>query len=93
MQAIVKITNTEVFEMKKFILGISIFWYGAVGTLITYVYTLLHQSILNGYEGWFINFCANDTGIPFVVFIMLMVMGIVICVKDLAKHDNSTKES
>ncbi|MGN0353832.1 MAG: hypothetical protein ACI4EI_02010 [Muricoprocola sp.] len=75
--------------MKKFILGISIFWYGALGTLITYVYTLLHQSTLNGHEGWLINFVANDTGIPLMFFIILMVSGSVICVKDITKHDQS----
>lgn len=93
MQATVKITNIEVCEMKKFMLGISIFWYGAVGSLLTYAYTLLHQSTLNGHEGWLINFSANDTGIPFVVFIVLMVIGIVICVKDFTKNGSSTNES
>ena len=85
MQAIVKTINIKVYKMKKFILGISIFWYGAVGNLITYVYTLLHQSTLNGYEGWLINFFANDTGIPLLSFSILMVIGIIICIKDLAK--------
>lgn len=79
--------------MKKFILGISIFWFGAVGTLITYVYTLLHQATWNGHEGWMVNFYVNDTGIPFVVFIILMVIGAIICIKDLEKHNNSTNES
>ena len=77
--------------MKKFVLGISIFWYGAVGSLITYVYTLLNQGTSNGREGWLINFSINDTGIPFLVFIVLMVTGIDICAKDFTKSDNSTK--
>ncbi len=78
--------------MKKFVLGISIFWYGAVGSLITYVYTLLNQGTSNGQGGWLINFSINDTGIPFLFFMVLMVTGIVICVKDFAKSGSSTDE-
>lgn len=73
--------------MKKFILGISIFWYGAIGSLVTYMYTLLHQSTLNGQEGWLINFYTNDTAVPFVLFIIVMIVGILICIKDITKHD------
>lgn len=71
--------------MKKFIWGISIFWYGAIGTLITYVYTLLHQSSFNEHEGWLINFIANDTVVPLIFFIIVMVIGGFICVENLKK--------
>lgn len=68
--------------MKKFILGISIFFYGAIGSLITYVYTLLNPIIYNDQEGWIINFIENNTAIPFIIFIIVMIVGIVICVNE-----------
>ena len=75
--------------MKKFIWGISIFWYGAIGNLITYACTLLHQSSFNEHEGWLVNFIANDTLIPLIFFIIVMVIGGAICIGDLPKHDEN----
>lgn len=71
--------------MKVFILGISLFWYGAIGSLITYIYTLLHQSIYNNHTGWLVSFYTNNTGIPIIIFILIMAAGIIICYNSITK--------
>ena len=57
MLHIVKIPNNEgdINNMRKFILGLSFLGFGDIGFLIVFTYTLFHQSIINGSEGWLIN--------------------------------------
>ena len=73
MLHIVKIPNNEgdINNMRKFILGLSFLGFGDIGFLIVFTYTLFHQSIINGNEGWLINLIANDTLIPVVVFFVM----------------------
>ena len=74
MLHIVKIPNNEgdINNMRKFILGLSFLGFGDIGFLIVFTYTLFHQSIINGSEGWLINLIANDTLIPVVFFSLEM---------------------
>ena len=69
MLHIVKIPNNEgdINNMRKFILGLSFLGFGDIGFLIVFTYTLFHQSIINGSEGWLINLIAIDTGSIFFV--------------------------
>ena len=75
MLHIVKIPNNEgdINNMRKFILGLSFLGFGDIGFLIVFTYTLFHQSIINGSEGWLINLIANDTLIPVVFFSLWIV--------------------
>lgn len=83
MLHIAKIPNNEENIMKKFVLGLSCFWFGAIGLLIDFTYTLFHQSIINGNEGWLINFIANNTAIPLVFFSLWVIVGIIICIRTI----------
>ena len=67
--------------MKKFVLGLSFFWFGAVGFLIDFTYTLFYQSTINGNEGWIINFIANDTAVPLIFFSLWVIAGIILCAR------------
>ena len=81
----VKIPNNEgdINNMRKFILGLSFLGFGDIGFLIVFTYTLFHQSIINGSEGWLINLIANDTLIPVVFFSLWIITGIIICIRSL----------
>ena len=83
MLHIVKIPNNEgdINNMRKFILGLSFLGFGGIGFLIVFTYTLFHQSIINGSEGWLINLIANDTLIPVVS--LWIITGIIICIRSL----------
>ena len=85
MLHIVKIPNNEgdINNMRKFILGLSFLGFGEIGFLIVFTYTLFHQSIINGSEGWLINLIANDTLIPVVFFSLWIITGIIICIRSL----------
>ena len=85
MLHIVKIPNNEgdINNMRKFILGLSFLGFGDIGFLIVFTYTLFHQSIINGSEGWLINLIANDTLIPVVFFSLWIITGIIICIRSL----------
>ena len=82
MLHIVKIPNNEgdINNMRKFILGLSFLGFGDIGFLIVFTYTLFHQSIINGSEGWLINLIANDTLIPVVFFSLWIITGIIISI-------------
>ena len=88
MLHIVKIPNNEgdINNMRKFILGLSFLGFGDIGFLIVFTYTLFHQSIINGSEGWLINLIANDTLIPVVFFSLWIITGIIICIRSLREY-------
>lgn len=93
MLHIVKIPDNEgdINNMRKFILGLSFLGFGDISFLIVFTYTLFHQSIINGSEGWLINLIANDTLIPVVFFSLWIITGIIICIRSLRVEKNKFK--
>lgn len=79
--------------MRKFFLGVCFLIFGFIGFLITYTYTLFHQGTLNGESGWIVNFIMNDTLLPMIFFIIIIVGGSYVCVEDIIdKNDKEASE-
>lgn len=80
MQCIVKIINWSEDIMKTYILGICIFIYGAIGTIITCLFKLIDE--LEYGTGWLNYFLYGDNWIPFIYFMVWMMIGILICIRN-----------
>lgn len=65
--------------MKQFVLGISVFWTGVIFAVINYYYTLQHQVCADDIKGWYTSFQYNNTLIPFVISIVVLLIGVYIC--------------
>lgn len=64
--------------MKKFVFGIILSVIGFIYSFACFVYTVLNPCIVNGQSGLIISFRENDVWIPFLISILILVIGILI---------------
>ena len=65
--------------MKKFALGIILSTIGFIYSFACFVYTILNPCIVNGQSGLIVSFRENDVLLPFLISILILVIGVLIC--------------
>lgn len=66
--------------MKKLHFGIILFLLGGVGYLIFSLYLSSHQYIYNGMTGTYAALLGNELLIPYIIFCVIGLTGLIICV-------------
>ena len=65
--------------MKKFLFGIILSVIGFVYSFTCFLYATLNPCIVNNQSGLIISFRANNVLIPFLISMMLLIIGVLIC--------------
>lgn len=65
--------------MKKFIFGVILIFLGFIFGFTCFNHTINNPCIVNGKEGLFISFVANNLLIPFIISLITCLCGIIIC--------------
>ena len=65
--------------MKKFALGIILSTIGFIYSFACFVYTILNPCIVNGQGGLIVSFRENDVLLPFLISILILIIGVLIC--------------
>lgn len=66
--------------MKRAHLGIMLFLVGSIGFLILSLYLSCHQYIYNGISGTYAALLGNELLVPYIVFCVIGLIGLIICV-------------
>ncbi len=65
--------------MKRFIFGLMLVVIGLVFSAFCFIYAVMHPWDYNGITGLRGAFLGTHTGIPFVISIIVMITGLLIC--------------
>lgn len=65
--------------MKKFIFGIILTVIGFIYSFACFVYAMLNPCMVNGQSGLLVSFSENDVLIPFLIAILILSIGVLIC--------------
>lgn len=65
--------------MKKFIFGIMIAFIGFIFTAFCFIYAVMNPCIYNGISGLKGAFLSQDTGTPFIISLITMIIGLCLC--------------
>lgn len=66
-------------NIKKFLFGIVLVVIGLIFSHTCFYYTINHPYIVNGVDGLMVSFIANNLLIPFIIFSIICLCGIIIC--------------
>ena len=72
--------------MKKFIFGIILCVIGLAFSLSCFIYTIVHPYMTyNDNEGLLASFLGNHTLIPFIISMLVLIVGVIICIYEAYK--------
>ena len=66
--------------MKKSHFGMMLFLLGSIGFLVFSLYLSAHQAIYNGITGTYAALLSNELLMPYTIFCLMGVAGLIICV-------------
>lgn len=72
-------------ELKKFICGIILCVIGLMFSFVCFIRTLYNPFYYNGREGLLASFLGNNTLLPFIIFMLVLIAGVSICIYEAYK--------
>lgn len=65
--------------MKRFLFGTMLVVIGFLSTSFCFIYAVIHPWVYNGITGLRASFLGTNTGIPFIISIIILIIGLSIC--------------
>lgn len=65
--------------MKRFLFGTMLVTIGFLFTVFCFIYAVMNPYVINGISGLRSAFRGTYTGIPFVISIIIMISGLILC--------------